>query len=278
MAADEQRANWQTVAQGWERHRAFMWAATRGVSERLVELLSPAPGDTVLELAAGSGDTGFLAAALVGPSGRLVSSDFVPEIVDSARRRAAELQLENVEFRLLDIASLDLPDESIDRVLCRWGYMLAPDPALALGETRRVLRPGGSVSFAVWGSSDENPWASSVSRVLLARGLATAPDPDAPGPFRLADRQRVKGLLADAGLELVVHEDVPLTWRYETFDDYWSGTRDVSRMLQAALARLDEREIAAVRAGVEERVDAYRQGDALVFPAVTQVVLARKAV
>lgn len=276
MTADEQCEGWRTVAAGWERNRAFMWTATRAVSERLVELLAPSPGDTVLELAAGSGDTGFLAAEIVGPSGRLVSSDFVTEIVESARRRAAELELGNVEFELLDVQSLALADECVDGVLCRWGYMLAADPATALAETRRVLRPGGRASFAVWGSSDENPWASSISRVLLTRGLAEAPDPDAPGPFRLADRARVRDLLEESGLELLVQEDVPITWRYESFGDYWSTTREVSRMLQAALERIGEAELDEVRAEVAERVAPYREGDALVIPGVTQVVLARR--
>src|SRR5262245_18386074 len=114
MTTEEQREGWRTVAAGWERQRPAMWATTRPVSERLVELLAPEPGDTVLELAGGSGDTGLLAAERVGPSGRLIESDFVSEIVDSSRRRAAELGAENVEFRTLDAESMDLSDESVD--------------------------------------------------------------------------------------------------------------------------------------------------------------------
>jgi ubiquinone/menaquinone biosynthesis C-methylase UbiE len=186
-ATDESFEGWQAVAGAWERRRAFVWEASRPVSDRLVDLLDPQPGETLLELAAGSGDTGFLAALRIGPSGRLISSDLVPEMLAAARRRALELDLSNVDFRVLDMQTLDLPDAYVDGVLCRWSYMLVPEPAVAFAETRRVLRPGGGVAFAVWGSAEENPWASGTGQVLIARGLVGRPDPDTPGPFRLAD-------------------------------------------------------------------------------------------
>jgi ubiquinone/menaquinone biosynthesis C-methylase UbiE len=92
----------------------------------------------VLELAAGAGDTGFAAAS---DAGRLLCTDFSPAMLDVARRRAGELGITNVEFRVLDAEHLDLDTASVDGVLCRLGYMLVADPAAALAETRRVLRP-----------------------------------------------------------------------------------------------------------------------------------------
>ena len=88
------------MAAGWERRRAEIEKVSRSVSEWMVQALDPQPGDTVLELAAGPGDTGFLAAPLLGEEGRLISSDFSSEMVEVARRRAAELGLENVEHRV----------------------------------------------------------------------------------------------------------------------------------------------------------------------------------
>ena len=185
-ATNESFEGWQASAAGWERRRALLWKDSRKVSERLVDLLDPQPGQNLLELAAGPGDTGFLAAGRIRPTGRLISSDFVPGMVAVAQRRAVELGVRNVDFRVLDAQALDLADESVDGVLCRWGYMLVPEPVKAFAETRRVLRSGGGVAFAVWASADENPWASAIGRVLNARGLVARPEPDAPGPFRLS--------------------------------------------------------------------------------------------
>jgi SAM-dependent methyltransferase len=276
MTTEELREGWRSVAGGWERQRATLWAATQPVSERLVELLAPEPGDTVLEIAGGSGDTGFLAAERVGPSGRLIESDFVPEIVDSARRRAGELGVDNAEFQVLDAEALGLADESVDAVLCRWGLMLTPEPAVALSETRRVLRPGGRVAFAVWGTPEENPWASTVGRVLVGHGLVSPPEPDAPGPFRLGDRARVAALVEGVDLEIAAHEDFPLTYRYDGFEDFWRTTSDLSQALKSALEAADEVRVKAVRADLAEQLDAYRDAGSLVLPGVTQIVLARR--
>ena len=115
-----------------------------GLARRLEEMLKalgPEPGQTILELAAGTGETGFAAARAIGPDGRLISTDFAPEMVAAARRASERLGLANVEHREMDAERMDLDDDSVDGVLCRWGYMLMADPATALAETRRVLRP-----------------------------------------------------------------------------------------------------------------------------------------
>ena len=103
---------WRSVAAGWERQRELIWSSTRPVSERLVELLAPMPGESILELAAGPGDTGFLAHSQLRPGGRLLSTDVAPEMVDTARRRAAELGVDGVSFAVEDAASLTLEDAS----------------------------------------------------------------------------------------------------------------------------------------------------------------------
>jgi len=277
MTTEQQRDDWRSVAAGWERQRAAMWETTRPVSERMVELLAPAQGDVVLELAGGSGDTGLLAAERIGPNGRLIESDFVSDIVDSARRRAAEVGAGNIELRVLDAESLDLDDETVDGILCRWGFMLTSDPAAALAETRRVLRPRGRVAFAVWGTPEENPWASTVGRVLVEHGVVPPPEPDSPGPFRLGDRSRVAALVEGASLELVSNEDFPIAFRFESFDEFWESTKDVSRALNAAIESADEAVVATVRAELGERLAVYADEDgALTMPGVTQIVLARR--
>ena len=135
--------NWRSVASGWERQRQLFLTSTGMVSERLVALLDPRPGEAILELAAGPGDTGLLAARSLGPGGRLVSTDFAPEMVEAARRRAAELGLEEVvTFAVEDMQSLSFADSSFDGAVCRWGWMLVPDMETAAREISRVLRPG----------------------------------------------------------------------------------------------------------------------------------------
>lgn len=262
------------MAGGWARRRELVWRASRELSERLVGLLEPQPGDTVLDIAAGPGDTGFLAAQRVGPTGRLLSTDVSPQMLVAAQARAAELGVTNAEFRVMDAQSLALADESVDGVVCRWGYMLVDEPARAFAETRRVLRGGGRVAFAVWASAEENPWASSLGRALVEQGLMDRPEPDAPGPFRLADRERLVSLVTDAGLELLELEDVPLTWRYAGFDEYWEVSSDLSRTLAVALEGADAEAADRLRDAVRSALAPYQREEGLAIPGLTRAVLA----
>ena len=125
------RATWDAVATGWYTQREEIWESSRPVSEWMIRRLDPQPGDTVLELAAGVGDTGLRAAHLVGRSGRVIITDSAPEMVAAARRRAGEMSVENAEFRTLDAERMDLETNSVDGILCRWAYMLMIDPAAA---------------------------------------------------------------------------------------------------------------------------------------------------
>ena len=87
-------------------------------------------------------------------------------MVDVARARATELGVRNVEFRIIDAESIDVPAAAVDVVLCRWGYMLMADPAAALQETRRVLRPGGRVALAAWDPPSSTAGPPSSARRL----------------------------------------------------------------------------------------------------------------
>jgi ubiquinone/menaquinone biosynthesis C-methylase UbiE len=156
----ESRKRWGDQAAGWESRRDSLRTATMPVSAWMIDAIDPQPGETLLELAAGTGDTGLLAAELIEPGGTLICSDFSPEMLAVARRRAEELGVTNVRFKQIDAeTSIDVEAASIDGVLCRWGYMLMADPESALRETRRVLKPGARVALAAWAHAEANPWS-----------------------------------------------------------------------------------------------------------------------
>ena len=234
----------EALAPGWERWRARVEAITAPVREWMLDELAPQSGDTVLELAAGAGDTGFEAAAIAGERGRLISTDFSPAMVDVARRRGAELELANVDYRVMDAERIELDADSVDGVLCRFAYMLMPDPAAALAETRRVLRPGGRVALAVWGAPERNPWVTIGFGLLVERGHMPPPDPGAPNPFAMADEQHTRALLANAGFHAVRTEEIPVRFVFRDLDDYSTFTTDTGGPAAQVLRDMpeDERE------------------------------------
>jgi len=267
---------WDAAARGWERRRDRMWESSHAVGEGLVEMAAPAPGESVLEIAAGPGDTGFLAAELIGESGRLVTTDLSTRMLAAAERRAAELGLRNVEFRQVDAQAMDLESASFDVALCRWGLMLMPDPAAALAETRRVLRPGGRLALAVWGPREANPWNTTIQGAFGAHGLLPPPpDPNEPGMFRLADSGELSGLVAAAEFGAIELRDLPVHWRFREIDEYWGVVTEISPSLGGVIATLDDAQIDAVKRDFAERCEPYRHGEGYDLPGLSICLLAR---
>jgi ubiquinone/menaquinone biosynthesis C-methylase UbiE len=232
------RARWAGVAPGWERYADAFRARTMPVSSWMVDAIAPQPGHIVLDLAAGIGDTGFLAAELIEPGGTLITSDLVPEMLTAAQRRAQALGLRNVRFRQIDpTLPIDLAAASIDGVLCRWGYMLMDDPEAALRETRRVLRPGGRLALAAWTEADENRWSSLPVGMLIERGLIEPPEPG-PGQFAWGAEGVIAEHLDAAGFVEYEIDAVAFTMRYESVRQWWETTRSMGQ--SARQARIED--------------------------------------
>jgi ubiquinone/menaquinone biosynthesis C-methylase UbiE len=240
---------WEAMAPGWERWRAELADALTPVREWLIRELGPEPGETVLELGAGTGETGFAAAAILGDNGRLISTDFSPEMVEVARRRGNELALGNVDYRVVDAERIELVSGSVDGALCQSAYMLAADPAAALAETRRVLRPGGRLALSVWSAPERNPWASIGGMILIERGHMPPPEPGAPGVFSMASEERTRALLDGAGFRSVRTAEVPVHFGFRSLEDYEQWIVDVGGPFAVLVRGLpeDEREVLTAR-------------------------------
>jgi SAM-dependent methyltransferase len=272
----ESRTRWARSAAGWQARRDEMRAATMPVSVWMVDALEPQAGQDLLELAAGLGDVGFLAAETIVPGGTLICSDFVPEMLTAAQARARELGIENVRFRQIDGSqSIDQPAASLDGVLCRWGYMLMADAETALRETRRILRPGARVALAAWAGPEENRWASIPVHELVRRGMVERPDPDAPGQFAWAREGAIAERLEDAGFGEHRAEALEFVMSYPSFEAWIDTLRDLALGLRETLDGLDAATRQDVLAAVRRQAADHTQPDgSLAIPARTWVAAA----
>jgi SAM-dependent methyltransferase len=272
---DASLQGWEEAAAGWVRSQQLMRAFAAPVSHWMLDAVAPQPGQRVLEIAAGLGETGLLAAELVAPSGGVIVSDQADAMLAGARERAAELGLRNVEFQAINAEWIDMKVATVDVVLCRWGYMLMADPPAALSETRRVLRPGGRVALAVWDAIEHNPWAQLPALELGARGLSSSPAPGTPGPFALGRAEGVYELLEQAGFAEVDVESLPLHRRHASFDEYWETMLDLSRGFHDAVLERPQAEIDEVQRAIRARMEPFTSADgALEIPARTLVASA----
>jgi SAM-dependent methyltransferase len=265
--ARESLRHWSLVAPTWEASRQRLFENLRSVSEWLVDHVRPEAGQTILELTAGPGETGFLAASRLGPSGRLISSDFAPAMVEAEQRGAAARGLDNVDCRVIDATDIDLPDDSVDGVLSRFGLMLIPAQEQAMREIRRVLRPGGRCAYATWGPPERNPWIVQMVVALLQNGWTPPGDPAAPGGvFSLATGDRNRELATGAGFADVTVEELEGVMRFEDPDDYWKHSTSVAGPVAEFVASIGDGQVDAIRATLDPSLVPFQRDGGLELP------------
>jgi SAM-dependent methyltransferase len=269
---------WGAVAGGWAQHAEYADARGAQSAGRMLDLAEVGTGDRVLELACGPGGLGLAAAERVGPGGEVVLTDVAEQMTAIAAARAAELGLGNVAFRRLDLERIDEPDASYDVVLCREGLMFALEPARAVAEIRRVLRPGGRVAIAVWAARERNPWLGLVMDVVSEQTGAPVPPPGIPGPFALGEAGELRRLLDKAGLTEVQVGELSVPLRTASFDEWWARTSALAGPLSAILPSLPEAAVQAMRERASAAVRRYENASGgLDFPGVALIAGGRRA-
>lgn len=264
-------AAWSQAAAAWAHHADMVDARVAAVTEAMLDLAAVGPDARVLELACGPGGAGLAAAERVGPGGEVVLSDAASEMTAVAARRAVARGLSNVRTRELDLTAVDEPDARYDVVLCRAGLMLVPDPAAAVREIRRVLRPGGRAAVAVWGPRRRNPWLGIPFDAVTAVPGDPFPPAGVMGVFSLEDRDRLAGVFAGGGLVDVTVAEVATPLRVPSFDAWWSTVTALAGPLARRLAFMADGERDAVRAQAEAGSRAYLTPEGLEFPGVILV-------
>ena len=245
---------WASVAPSWGYHADYVDTRGAAVAEAMVDAARLQPGQRVLELASGPGGVGITAAAVVGPSGEVVLSDIAAEMTAIAAERAKNAGLTNVTTREVDLERIDYPEASFDAVLCREGLMLVPDPATAVRECHRVLRPAGRAVFAVWGPRDRNPWLGILFDAVTAQTGMPVPPPGIPGPFSLEAPGALGELLAHAGFTDVAVREVPAPMQASSVDDWWSVVPSLAGPIARVLASLPADANKAIRARVDAAI------------------------
>lgn len=206
-----QRYGWDLAADDYET----LWhAQLAGAHAALLHGAALEPGERVLDVACGSGLATFGAARAVAPGGHVVGVDVSGRMIDVARAHAVARGVANASFARMDAEQLAIPDVHFDVALCALGLMYMPDPAQALREMKRVLRPGGRIALAVWGERARCGWSP-----LFPIVDAEIQSDVCPLFFQLGEHDALAGLCQTVGLTHIAQRRITATLDYSDDDE-----------------------------------------------------------
>ena len=203
MSSDnsEQIAEWNgATGRQWVEKQREVDAIIVPFGEAALEAAAPRPGEHVIDVGCGCGDTSIAIARIVGEQGTVLGVDVSQPMLAVARSQCEQARIRNLEFLEADASEARLPAQ-VDLLFSRLGVMFFSQPSPAFSHLRKSLRPGGRCTFVCWRAPRDNPWAMApLSAAREAIGV-TPPqaDPDAPGPFAFADDGRLRAIMSDAG-------------------------------------------------------------------------------
>jgi len=269
--------SWASVVPGWRKHDERVTQTFGKVSLALLDKAGVKEGDSVLDVACGTGEPAIPAATRVGAKGRVFAIDFTAGMVDFARQKATAAGLRNVEFRVMDGEQLDLPASTFDAATMRWGLMFMPDPIACLQRIHRALKPGARLALATWGPPDRNPWASVPLKVMTKYMELPPPAPGQTGIFAFADQDHIRRAMAAAGFADISIEELDVLWAGpESGRAYFSEVIELAGPLASLYAKLSEERKRAYAEDVAteaERLSVRKPGVAL--PGVTWMASGR---
>ena len=271
-----QRQDWNRVAVGWEKWDRFFDEQLAFLNHRLVADARLRAGMQVLDLGSGTGYPALLGARTVGPNGNVIGLDLAEQMLAVARRKATALGLANVTFRTSDVTVLPFEANSFDAVTSRFCLMFLPEIPKAAAEIARVLRPGGWVAAAVWSAPEKNPSIGLSMEAIKKVVELPAPDPTAPGIFRLATPGDLAGMMQQAGLIDVGEQEFLAEWSYASADEYYTSLMEIAAPVQNLMAKLSAPQIQEVKRLITQAATSYQRGNRVAFPLAVRMVAARK--
>jgi ubiquinone/menaquinone biosynthesis C-methylase UbiE len=271
-----QRDQWNKDSAAWHRWNPIIESWIGDATVEMLDMADIYPGYRILDIAAGTGEPAVSAAALVGPEGYILATDIAEDIIRLAGQVAKERGVEQIETRVMDGEDLELADASFDTVLCRLGLMYMPNPAVALNEWYRVLKPGGRVAIVVFSTADRNGWGLTPVSIIRERAKLPPPIPGQPGPFSLGAAGVLEDMLLQAGFVNPCIRTIPAPLKMSSTAKYIDMAQQAFGAFNAMMAQMASEERESVWAEVEESMREFDTADGFEAPGECIVASATK--
>ena len=242
------------VVDRWSRGQALRQQAYGPASEKMLDLANVQVGSRVLDVAAGTGEQTLMAARRVGQSGYVLAADISANMLSLAAEAASKAGFTNVDTRVMDAETLDIDPDSFDAVICRNALMLFPDPAKALTEMRRVVKPGSKVAVMVFSAEERNPHHGIPFAIIRRLGNIPPPAPGEPWMYALGDPGALEDVYSRAGFLNVSVHAVPIQRRLPSAADAIRSMRNSASDVSELMSRLNDAERELAWAEIEQQL------------------------
>jgi len=265
----------------WDGNEGAFWATqARRFDETLAHCHGPfltaaaiRADNRVLDVGCGNGQT-TRDVARVAVNGSALGVDLSSQMLALARKTASTEGLANVEFRQADAQIFPFEPATFDVVISRMGSMFFGDPIAAFANLHRALRPAGRLTLLTWQGVTDNEWLSAFrAAAAVGRDLPTPPS-DAPGPFALADPDRVRAILEAAGFADIAFQSLhePMSFGPDP-DDAFDFVSGLTGWMREGLDKPDrDAALAALRTTITEHTDDH----GVTYQSATWIIQARK--
>jgi len=268
---------WTGSAPFWEKHRDIIRQMFAPVTRALAEAAEIGSEHTVLDVATGPGEPALSLADVVGPAGKVVGIDPIPEMVAGARRAAGRAALRNVEFEVAFADKLPFAANAFDAAISRFGAMFFPSPVGGIKEMLRVLKPGRKIALAAWHHAERNPFHTSLAQVIDRYVEPQPVAPDALDAFRFAQPGKLLQLLREAGAREPTERLLRFTIEAAiSVDEFWTLRREMSEKFREKLGALSPETLARIRSETAASLQEYSTVRGMAFPAEVLVVSGEK--
>jgi ubiquinone/menaquinone biosynthesis C-methylase UbiE len=241
-------------ADWWSAGQAARQQIYGTATEMMLGLASIQPGSRVLDVAAGTGDQTLMAARRVGPTGNVLATDDSASMLKVAAEAARNEGFTNVETRIMNAENLALDADSFDAVICRNALMLFPNPAKALAEMRRVVKPGSKVAVMVFSAAERNPHHGISFAIIRRLGNIPPPAQGEPWMYALGDPRVLEDVYSRAGFLNVSAHAVPIQRRLPSAADAIRSMRNSASDVSELMSRLNDADRELAWAEIEQQL------------------------
>ena len=253
-------------ADWWSAGQAARQQTLGAATEMMLDVANIQPGSRVLDVAAGTGESTLMAARRIGLTGNVLAADNSPSMLQVAAEAARKEGLTNVDTRVMNAENLALEPDSFDAVISRIALMLFPNPAKALAEMRRVVKPGGKVAAIVFSTLEKNPYHGIVFGIVQRLGNIPPPAPGQPWMYALGDPGVLEDLYKRAGFLNVSVQALPIQRRFTSSAEAIERMRNSAGDLRELVSQLNEAERERAWVEIEEQLRRFERPNGLEIP------------